>query len=225
VRLYRYFVSQSSEFCHNNFLFRFSTSVYYCFVYFVVDSVRKLFDTPSYIQSIPSHPISLRSILILSFHLCLCRMMMTTLILVTSYHFRRLNRAWFNSHVHFLFVETQVADTKLSAYFKFVCKLERLRKLLVESRITAVTSRATIKPITSFGTHPLPKLQICDWQSGHFWRYINSWGYVVSVERDMIQWSRMMDWELCGWKWSWAILRCYPAICLKELNKTTKTSA
>jgi hypothetical protein len=45
VKLYRYFVSQSSEFCRHNTLCCFSTSV--C-CYFVIDSVRKLLDTPSY---------------------------------------------------------------------------------------------------------------------------------------------------------------------------------
>jgi len=43
--LNRYFVSLSSEFCCHNPLCFFSTSVY-CF-YFVIDSVRKLVDTPS----------------------------------------------------------------------------------------------------------------------------------------------------------------------------------
>jgi hypothetical protein len=47
VQLYRYFVSESSEFCRHNPLCCFSTSVYCC--YFVVDSVRKLLDTLSYI--------------------------------------------------------------------------------------------------------------------------------------------------------------------------------
>jgi hypothetical protein len=44
--LYRYSVSQSSEFRRHNPLCCFSTSVYCC--YFVIDSVRKLLDTPSY---------------------------------------------------------------------------------------------------------------------------------------------------------------------------------
>jgi len=48
VQLYHYFVGQSNEFCHHNALCCFSTSV--C-VYFVIDSVRKLLDTPSYIRS------------------------------------------------------------------------------------------------------------------------------------------------------------------------------
>jgi hypothetical protein len=41
VQLYRYFVSQSSEFCRHNPLCCFSMSVYF---YFVIDSVRKLLD-------------------------------------------------------------------------------------------------------------------------------------------------------------------------------------
>jgi hypothetical protein len=44
--LYRYFVSQSSEFCRHNPLCCFSTCVYYCCL-FCYDSVRKLLDTPS----------------------------------------------------------------------------------------------------------------------------------------------------------------------------------
>jgi hypothetical protein len=49
MKLYWYFVSQSSEFCRHNPLCYFSTSVYcYCCCYFVIDSVRKLLDTPSY---------------------------------------------------------------------------------------------------------------------------------------------------------------------------------
>jgi hypothetical protein len=47
VQLYSYFVSQSSQFCRHNPLFRFSTSVYCC-CYFVIDLVRKLLVTPSY---------------------------------------------------------------------------------------------------------------------------------------------------------------------------------
>jgi hypothetical protein len=46
LQLYRYFMSQSSEFCRHNPLCCFSISVY-CF-YFVIDSFRKLLDTPSY---------------------------------------------------------------------------------------------------------------------------------------------------------------------------------
>jgi hypothetical protein len=44
VQLYRYFVSQSSEFCRRNPLCCFSTSVYRC--YFVIDSVRKFWIHP-----------------------------------------------------------------------------------------------------------------------------------------------------------------------------------
>jgi hypothetical protein len=47
VQLYRYFVSQSSEFCRHNPLCCFSTSVYFCCL-FRYNSVRKLLDTPSY---------------------------------------------------------------------------------------------------------------------------------------------------------------------------------
>jgi len=43
-------VSHSSEFCRHNPLCCFSTSVFVS-VYFVIDSVRKLFDTPSYINT------------------------------------------------------------------------------------------------------------------------------------------------------------------------------
>jgi hypothetical protein len=46
VQLYRYFVSQSSEFCRHNLLCCFPTSVY-CYSLFRHDSVRKLLDTPS----------------------------------------------------------------------------------------------------------------------------------------------------------------------------------
>jgi hypothetical protein len=53
--LYRYFVSQSSEFCRYNPLFCFSTRVFVVVVVvvvvvvdFVIDSVRKLLDIPSY---------------------------------------------------------------------------------------------------------------------------------------------------------------------------------
>jgi hypothetical protein len=41
MQLYRYFVSQSSEFCRHNPLCCFSASVYF---YFVIDTVRKLLD-------------------------------------------------------------------------------------------------------------------------------------------------------------------------------------
>jgi len=46
VQLYRYFVSQSSEFCRHNPLCWFSTSV--CCCLFCYDSVRKLLDIPLY---------------------------------------------------------------------------------------------------------------------------------------------------------------------------------
>jgi hypothetical protein len=39
-------VSQSSEFCRNNPLCCFSTSVYYCYCFSVIGSVRKILDTP-----------------------------------------------------------------------------------------------------------------------------------------------------------------------------------
>jgi len=45
--LYRYFVSQFSEFCRHKPLCCFSTSVYCCSL-FGYDSVRKRLDTPSY---------------------------------------------------------------------------------------------------------------------------------------------------------------------------------
>jgi hypothetical protein len=48
VQLYRYFVSQSSEFWRHNPLYCFSTSVYY-YCYFVIDWVRKFLDIHSYI--------------------------------------------------------------------------------------------------------------------------------------------------------------------------------
>jgi len=52
--LYRYFVSQSSEFCHHNTLYCFSTSVYCCkhILVFRYNSVRKLLDTLTYYLSI-----------------------------------------------------------------------------------------------------------------------------------------------------------------------------
>jgi hypothetical protein len=46
MHLYRYFVSQSSEFCRHNPLCCFSTSFHFC--HFVIHSVRKLLVTPSY---------------------------------------------------------------------------------------------------------------------------------------------------------------------------------
>jgi hypothetical protein len=49
VQLYRYFVSQYRVFCRHNSLGCFSTSVY---CYFVIGSVRKLVDTPSYTRYI-----------------------------------------------------------------------------------------------------------------------------------------------------------------------------
>jgi hypothetical protein len=49
MQLYRYFVSQSSEFCRHNALCCFSTSVYCCL--FRCDSVRELLDTLSYMES------------------------------------------------------------------------------------------------------------------------------------------------------------------------------
>jgi hypothetical protein len=50
VQLYRYFISQSSEFCRHNPLCCFLTSVcIFVSVYFVSDSVRKLLDTPYYV--------------------------------------------------------------------------------------------------------------------------------------------------------------------------------
>jgi hypothetical protein len=48
MQLYRYFVSQSSEFCCHNPLCCFSTSVYCCKRIFRYDLVRKFLDTPSY---------------------------------------------------------------------------------------------------------------------------------------------------------------------------------
>jgi hypothetical protein len=50
MHLYRYFVSQSSEFCHHNPLCCFPTSVYCFYCLFSFDSVRKLLDTPSYME-------------------------------------------------------------------------------------------------------------------------------------------------------------------------------
>jgi hypothetical protein len=47
AQLFRYFVSQSSEFCRHNPLCCFPTSVYFCKSIFRYDSVRKLLDTPS----------------------------------------------------------------------------------------------------------------------------------------------------------------------------------
>jgi len=48
VQLYRYFMSQFSEFCRHNPLRCFSASACCCCVYFVIDSVRKLLDITSY---------------------------------------------------------------------------------------------------------------------------------------------------------------------------------
>jgi hypothetical protein len=50
VHLYRYFVSQSSEFCFHNPLCCFLMRVYCCcfFFFFVIDSVQKLLVTPLY---------------------------------------------------------------------------------------------------------------------------------------------------------------------------------
>jgi len=47
VQSYSYFVGQPSEYCRHYPLCCFSTSVY-CFFHFVIDSVLKLLDTPSY---------------------------------------------------------------------------------------------------------------------------------------------------------------------------------
>jgi hypothetical protein len=50
VQLYRYFVSQSNEFCRHKTLCAASQQVLIVVsVYFVIDSVRKLLDTPSYL--------------------------------------------------------------------------------------------------------------------------------------------------------------------------------
>jgi hypothetical protein len=49
VQLHRYFVSQSNEFCRRNPLCCFSTSVVVVVVDFVIDSVRKLLDTPLHV--------------------------------------------------------------------------------------------------------------------------------------------------------------------------------
>jgi hypothetical protein len=48
VQLYRYFVSQSSEFTAIINLYVASQGVFIVVVYFVIGSVRKLLDTPSY---------------------------------------------------------------------------------------------------------------------------------------------------------------------------------
>jgi hypothetical protein len=52
VQLYRCFMSQYCEFCRHNTLCCFSTSVYCCkhISYFIIDSVRKLLVTSSYIK-------------------------------------------------------------------------------------------------------------------------------------------------------------------------------
>jgi hypothetical protein len=57
AQLYRYFVSQSSEFCRHKPLCCISTSVYYCCFYFVIDSVRELMDTPSYVSDFLCCPV------------------------------------------------------------------------------------------------------------------------------------------------------------------------
>jgi len=46
MQLFRYFVSQSSEFCRHNHLCCFWTSVYCCKHTFLYDSVRKHLDNP-----------------------------------------------------------------------------------------------------------------------------------------------------------------------------------
>jgi hypothetical protein len=50
MQLYCYFVSQYSEFCHHNPFFFFASQRVFIVVsvYFVIDSVRKLLDIPSY---------------------------------------------------------------------------------------------------------------------------------------------------------------------------------
>jgi hypothetical protein len=53
VQLYRYFVSQSSDFrCHNHLCCSQQVFIVVVVVYFVIDSVRKLLDTPSYYSNI-----------------------------------------------------------------------------------------------------------------------------------------------------------------------------
>jgi hypothetical protein len=47
VQLYRYFVSQYSEFCRHNSIA--SERVFIIVVDFVIDSVRKILDTPAYV--------------------------------------------------------------------------------------------------------------------------------------------------------------------------------
>jgi hypothetical protein len=49
MQLYRYFVSQSSEFCRIILCVAFQR-VFIVVVYFVIDSVPKLLDTPSYMS-------------------------------------------------------------------------------------------------------------------------------------------------------------------------------
>jgi citrate lyase synthetase len=51
MQLYRYFVSQSSEFCFITLCIASQRVFVVVAVYFVIDSVRKLLDTPSYIIS------------------------------------------------------------------------------------------------------------------------------------------------------------------------------
>jgi hypothetical protein len=48
MQLYLYLVCQSSEFCRHNPLCCFSSVYFFVVVYFVIDSVRKLLDTPAY---------------------------------------------------------------------------------------------------------------------------------------------------------------------------------
>jgi hypothetical protein len=55
-QLYRYFVSQSSEFCHHNPSCCFSTSNTKGKRIFYYDSVRKLLDTPSYLSTKLARP-------------------------------------------------------------------------------------------------------------------------------------------------------------------------
>jgi hypothetical protein len=48
AQLYRYFVNQSIEFCRHNLCVTSERVFIFVVVYFVIDSVRKLLDTPSY---------------------------------------------------------------------------------------------------------------------------------------------------------------------------------
>jgi hypothetical protein len=80
VQLYRYFASQSSELCRNNPLCCFSTSQYQkAGIYFIIDSVRKLFDIPSYI-------FTYSSIHLLCAHVTIVTMMGSTR---AELHFRK----------------------------------------------------------------------------------------------------------------------------------------